>query len=86
MQGKIRVSVVATGVDSGVGTGADAAAARPAEPQRATFSFSAPRTGEVAPAAAAGLDLGDDAALEAAVARATPSPIESGWFPRPDME
>ena len=54
LEGKIRVSVVATGIEAQPGTQADTARAAPAEPQRATFSFSAPKrpdAGEQATAA-----------------------------------
>ncbi|PZQ62697.1 MAG: cell division protein FtsZ [Sphingomonas taxi] len=53
LEGKIRVSVVATGIEGGGQAAAPAAASAPSEPPR-TFSFSAPRRGEsAAPAPAA---------------------------------
>ncbi|MFK3888962.1 cell division protein FtsZ [Sphingomonas sp. NPDC079357] len=49
LEGKIRVSVVATGIESVGQATAPAAASAPSEPPR-TFSFSAPRRTEAAPA------------------------------------
>lgn len=52
LEGKIRVSVVATGIESTGQATAPAAASAPSEPPR-TFSFSAPRRTDAAPAPAA---------------------------------
>ncbi|WP_022687567.1 cell division protein FtsZ [Sphingomonas phyllosphaerae] len=49
LEGKIRVSVVATGIESVGQSAAPAAASAPSEPPR-TFSFSAPRRAEPTPA------------------------------------
>ncbi|MEG8040435.1 cell division protein FtsZ [Sphingomonas sp. LR60] len=67
LEGKIRVSVVATGIESIGQATAPAAASAPSEPPR-TFSFSAPRRTDAAPAPAA--------AAPAAVSAAQPVAYE----------
>ncbi|MEH3105566.1 MAG: cell division protein FtsZ [Sphingomonas phyllosphaerae] len=70
LEGKIRVSVVATGIESVGQATAPAAASAPSEPPR-TFSFSAPRRTDAAPAPAA------------AAPAATPAPQPVAYEPTP---
>ncbi|MBW6527706.1 cell division protein FtsZ [Sphingomonas sp. RHCKR7] len=79
LEGKIRVSVVATGIENSVGTAAPATSA-PAEPTR-TFSFSAPRRGDAAPAAAAPTP----APQPAPAPTPTPAPVPSAYQPTPEV-
>jgi cell division protein FtsZ len=69
LEGKIRVSVVATGIESQAQTAAPVASA-PAEPPR-TFSFNAPRRAAEAPAAAA-------------PQAAAPAPAPTAYQPAPE--
>ncbi|WP_341207524.1 cell division protein FtsZ [uncultured Sphingomonas sp.] len=72
LEGKIRVSVVATGIESVGQATAPAAASAPSEPPR-TFSFSAPRRNEAAPAPAP----------VAAAPAPTPAPQPVAYEPTP---
>ncbi|MDR6788660.1 cell division protein FtsZ [Sphingomonas sp. BE138] len=73
LEGKIRVSVVATGIESSGQVAAPAAASAPSEPPR-TFSFSAPRRAEPAPAAPA-----------AAAPAPAPAPQPVAYEPTPQV-
>lgn len=76
LEGKIRVSVVATGIESSTTTAAPASTTA-AEPTR-TFSFSAPRRPDAAPSAAA-----PTPAPQAATP--TPAPVPSAYQPTPEV-
>ncbi|TCP34684.1 cell division protein FtsZ [Sphingomonas sp. BK235] len=77
LEGKIRVSVVATGIENSVGTAAPASST-PAEPAR-TFSFSAPRRSDAAPSAAAPTPAPQPAPTP------TPAPVPSAYQPTPEV-
>ncbi|MBB3348524.1 cell division protein FtsZ [Sphingomonas sp. BK069] len=76
LEGKIRVSVVATGIESSATTAAPASTTA-AEPTR-TFSFSAPRRPDAAPSAAV-------ATPAPQAATPTPAPVPSAYQPTPEV-
>ncbi|MGK6322202.1 cell division protein FtsZ [Sphingomonas sp. DT-51] len=79
LEGKIRVSVVATGIENNAATAAPASTAT-AEPAR-TFSFSAPRRTDAAPSAAAP----SPASQPTAAPTPAPAPIPTAYQPASEV-